>query len=183
MSVNQLQDSSQGADNLNKAATVLSNTLMVVGGNRLNGYDITNGLVSAATQTFAQGQGLVHTLSGAAVSATSPDGRFLYAYSPADKGLGLYDRTTQSWTTVFDGGQVPIGVLMGVPSIVVSQSGTDYYALVVNPATGAYTEFKTTTTDTTSRTTPVRYENRSYLVGCDPWRTRTARSTSPLRRG
>ncbi|TVP98792.1 MAG: hypothetical protein EA381_11745 [Planctomycetaceae bacterium] len=184
-SLKQLRDLQSLEDN--DVAVGMNSLLMTsFGGSRVSLYDISNGLIAnsnnlnvSASQSLTQGQADVRSLSGVSVSATSPDGRFLYGYSPTDKALGVYDRETNAWTTFFDGVQVPIGALTGVPSIAISsitydvvvngiaQQLTYHDALVVNPNTGAYTVFRTSGLSIShwSWTTPAAHGTQSYLVG------------------
>jgi 6-phosphogluconolactonase (cycloisomerase 2 family) len=83
------------------------------------------------------------SIRGAKVSAVSPDGRYYYAVSPEDDGIGIYDNVLQTWKTYFDIVDVPSGSLDGVAAIAVSSLGGVQYATVVSPITGALTTFAT----------------------------------------
>ncbi len=119
-------------------------------GNQNGPNDVTVWQTSlASSQSLYQGETVTQNLTGATLSAVSPNGRYQYAYSATDQALGLYDTKSQTWATFFDGTQLPFGSLTGVTSIVTSQDSNGVqYALLANAA-GTLTTFSTTATDST----------------------------------
>ncbi|WP_435018629.1 PKD domain-containing protein [Tundrisphaera sp. TA3] len=95
-------------------------------------------LAATATSAVVQGQSYGLTISGLQAMAAAPGGNLVYAVSPADNAVAIYDLTTQLWTTFFNGLAGVTG-LSGPALVAASQRGTTSYGYVL--ASGTLTIF------------------------------------------